>query len=51
MADKRLVNISVESNTSGLFESYNLIPRFNALTRLVVNKLGHVQVSAFDGIK
>ncbi|GLJ15656.1 hypothetical protein SUGI_0257530 [Cryptomeria japonica] len=51
IADKRQLNISVESNSSGLFESYTLIPPFSALIRLVVTKFGQVRVYAFDGSK
>ncbi|GLJ15326.1 hypothetical protein SUGI_0251270 [Cryptomeria japonica] len=51
IADKRLANMSVVSNSSGLFQSYTLIPSFKALVRFVVTKFGQVQVDVFDGGK
>ncbi|XP_059073450.1 putative inactive G-type lectin S-receptor-like serine/threonine-protein kinase SRK [Cryptomeria japonica] len=51
MSDKRQVNITVNSNSSGFFESYTLIPPFNALIRLALTKFGQVQVYVFDGSK
>ncbi|GLJ15664.1 hypothetical protein SUGI_0257660 [Cryptomeria japonica] len=49
VADKRFANYSVESNSSGLFASYTLIPPFYAVICLVVTKFGQVRVYAFDG--
>ncbi|GLJ15687.1 hypothetical protein SUGI_0258050 [Cryptomeria japonica] len=51
IADKRLANMTVVSNSSGLFQSYTLIPSFKALVRFVVTKFGQVQVYVFDGGK
>ncbi|GLJ15329.1 hypothetical protein SUGI_0251390 [Cryptomeria japonica] len=49
IADRRLINISVESNSSGWFQTYTLVPPFYALLRIVVTKFGQVQEYYFDG--
>ncbi|GLJ15668.1 hypothetical protein SUGI_0257700 [Cryptomeria japonica] len=51
MSDKRRVNITFNSNSSGFFESYTLVPPFNALIRLTLTKFGQVRVYVFDGSK
>ncbi|XP_059074326.1 G-type lectin S-receptor-like serine/threonine-protein kinase At2g19130 [Cryptomeria japonica] len=49
IADERQFIFIVESNSSGLFQSYKLNPHFNAVTRILLTKFGQVQVYAFDG--
>jgi hypothetical protein len=45
--DKHMFNISVESNSSGLYFMYMLVPNFNVLVRYVMTKFGHGRQYAF----